>query len=410
MRLRTVVAILAVVGALGGASALVALGGSTDRALQERWVGDTTSDVDGNHHAVAAGRVDGREVVYAPISGRRGEQGCALVALDGSGEQRWRHEVPPRNCTIHAVADPALADADRDGTPEVIASTTEREVVARHPLTGDAELRQNLTDYGYTQPAVADATGDGRPELVVTDVSGTVFVVGPDGAVVWRRSLEAFSWATPAVADFDADGDPEVVVGLGDGRVVALDGAGRVEWNRTVNAAVTWMTTGQLDDDPTREVVVATTGGEVVAFDGLGDREWAASLGRFAAVKAVGDGDGAVEVYATARDGKLRALDGSTGRVEWTTTLTTADVQMTPPPALGDLDGDGRPELVAVTNDGLVSVVDPADGAVLATYERDAPVWTHATLADTTGDGTGDGTAEIYVMYGDGRVVALAYG
>lgn len=407
MRLRTVVALLAVVGALGGASVFVALGGGSDGALQERWVSDTTSDVDGNHHAVAAGRVDGREAVYVPVSGRRGAQGCALVALDGSGEERWRHEVPPRNCTIHAVADPALADADRDGTLEVVASTTEREVVARHPLTGDAGLRHDLTDYGYTRPVVADATGDGRPELVVTDVAGTLFVVGPDGEAVWRRSLDSFSWATPAVADFDADSEPEVVVGLGDGRVVAFDGEGRVEWNRTVDEAVTWMTSGQVDDDPAREVVAATSGGDVVAFDGRGDREWTASLGRFAAVKAVGDGDadGVVEVYATARDGKLRALDGPTGRVEWTTTLTTGDVQMTPPPAMDDLDGDGRPELLAATNDGLVFVLDPADGSVLATYERDAPVWTHATLADTTGDGTD----EIYVMYGDGRVVSLAY-
>jgi len=74
---------------------------------------------------------------------------------------------------------------------------------------------------------------------------------------------------------------------------------------------------------------------------------------------------------------------------------------MTPPPVLGDLDGDGSPELVAVTNDGLVRVLDPASGAVLATYERDEDVamFTHATVAD----------GSIYVIYGDGQVVALSY-
>lgn len=52
-------------------------------------------------------------------------------------------------------------------------------------------------------------------------------------------------------------------------------------------------------------------------------------------------------------------------------------------------------------------MVDPNSGDVLATYERagEVPIYTHPTVADTNGDGT----AEIYVMYGDGRVVALAY-
>jgi outer membrane protein assembly factor BamB len=111
-------------------------------------------------------------------------------------------------------------------------------------------------------------------------------------------------------------------------------------------------------------------------------------------------------VYATARDGELRSLDAATGETEWTTALTAADVQMAPPPSLGDLDGDGDPELVAVTNDGIVRVLDPGTGSVLATYERDASVYTHATLADLDADGR----AEVYVPYGDGRVVALVFG
>ena len=122
---------------------------------------------------------------------------------------------------------------------------------------------------------------------------------------------------------------------------------------------------------------------------------------------AYGDGDGEPEVYAVAKDGKLRSLDASDGTVEWETTLTSADVQVVPPPSMGDADRDGAPEIVAVTNEGRVSVVDPNSGEILATCERagEVPIYTHPTVADTDGDGT----AEIYVMYGDGRVVALAY-
>lgn len=110
-------------------------------------------------------------------------------------------------------------------------------------------------------------------------------------------------------------------------------------------------------------------------------------------------------MYAAAEDGKLRAIDAASGEVEWTTTLTNADVQMMPPPALGDVDGDGSPELVAPSNDGTVSVVAPKSGDVLATYERDVPIFKYPAVADLDGDGDN----EAVVMYGDGRVVALDY-
>lgn len=381
--------------------------------LTERWVSETSSDVAGNHHAVAAGRVNGEPVVYVPIGGRSDHEGCALVAVDGSGEQRWRHAVPPRNCTVHAVADPTLADFDGDGTREVLATTTERAVFAFHPLTGEREYRQNLTAYGYTHPVLADVTGDEAPELVVSDVDGTLFVLRQNGTTVWRRALDAFAWTHPAVADFDGDGAPEVIAALGNGSVVGFTATGDVAWNRHGLGSVTWMATRHEHgaghaDGSVPDVVVATSDGNVTALDGAtGATRWSRSFGAFAAVRAFGDadGDGHAEVYAVARDGKLRALDARDGSVEWTTTLTTGDVQMTPPPVAGDLDGDGTPELVAVTNHGRVLVVDPTDGAVLATYRRDALVYTHATLADTDGNGI----PEIYVMYGDGRVVALTY-
>jgi len=407
LRPRTVLALLALVVALGGVGTFALA--SSGPALTERWVSDTASTVEGNHHAVAAARIDGRGLVFAPIGGRGGGSGCALAGIDANGTTLWRDPVPAADCTVHAVADPAVADWTGDGRPEVLAATTERRVTAHDPLNGAETFSWPLSAYGYTRPVLADATGDGDRNLVVLDVRGTVFVLEPDGAV-WSRRFGAYTWAQPAVLDADGDGASEVLAGFDDGRVRSLDGAtGRTEWNRSVGGPVTWLTVGQGDDDPAVEAVAATSNGRVVAVDGdTGRVEWSRDLGRLAAVRpfADGDGDGASEVYATARDGVLRSLDARTGETEWTTTLTGADVQMTPPPSLGDLDGDGDPELVAVTNDGIVRAVDPATGTVLATYERDASVFTHATLADLDGDGK----AEVYVPYGDGRVVALGFG
>lgn len=411
MRLRTGLVVLAVLAGLLGAAA-VGLGvfGDSGAALEAQWVSDTGRDVSANHHAVAAGR-NGGAVVYAPVSGRSDTSQCGLYALDGGdGTTDWTHRVPARNCTIHSVADPTVADFDDDGTAEVLTATTERAVIAFHPTTGAIEFRHNLSSYGYTKPLVTDFTGDGDTEIVVVDARGSVYVLRPDGSVVWTEQLDQYAWGQPSVADFDGDGDPELAVGVGgDGGVQVFERNGAVAWHRAdaVEGSISWMTAGQADDDAVIEVVTATAGGTVTAFDGAnGEVEWSRDFGRFAAVHAFGDGDGDgdPEVYATARDGKLRSLDAASGEIEWTTALSTGDVQMTPPPALGDIDGDGAPEVVAASNDGAVAVVDPESGEVVARYERDAPIYTYPVLEDVDGDGR----QEILMMYGDGRVVALS--
>lgn len=391
------VCLLLLAGCLGGGP------GADAPTLEERWVAGESS-VQGNHHAIAAGQVSGEAVVAAPVGGRRGEGGCALLVFDGEGEERWRDAIAPEACTIHAVADPALADYDGDGTVELLAATTERELVAYDALTGDREFAVPLSNYGYTKPVVADLTGDGVNEIVVTDIDGTLYVVNGTGTV-WTRSLDAFSWSAPAVADFTGDGAHEIVLGIGNGSALAFDASGERLWRTETNGGVTWTASGDLDGDGTPEFVVATEAGAVQALDGDGSLVWERSFGKLAAVGDIvdADGDGTAEVYVTARDAKLRALDGPTGETEGETRLTAEAVQMTPPPVVGDVTGDGEPEIVAVTNNGRALLVSP-DGAIRGVYERDANIYTHATLGDTDGDGT----AEVYLMYGDGKVVALA--
>jgi outer membrane protein assembly factor BamB len=411
MRRRT----LAAVGLLLLAAAGLAVAGLTatpgsDAELTTTWVSETGRETSSNHHAPAAGRVDGQGMVYAPVSGPARTPTCALVGLDGTtGTVRWTNRVSTANCTIHSVADPTLADFDDDGVTEVVAATTERVVVASHPLTGDVEFRHDLASYGYTRPVLADLTPDDGTEVVVVDAQGTVFALRANETTAWSKSLSATTWAQPSVDDFDGDDRPEVAVATGDtAELHVLSGDGSAQWERprSLDGSITWMTTGEMDDDAAVEIAVATTEGTVAVFDGeTGDREWTRGFGAYAAVGATGDGDGdgRPELYAVAKDARLRSLDAETGRTEWATTLTTNDVQMTPPPAMGDVDGDGDAEVVAVTNDGVVSVVDADSGSVVGSYERETRIYTEPRLADVDGDGD----AEIFVMYADGRVVAF---
>ncbi|MFC7136753.1 PQQ-binding-like beta-propeller repeat protein [Halobaculum litoreum] len=342
------VATLALVAGVFGAAS--AFAGPDDLAV--RWTSDTATTVGANHHAPAAGRVDGQGLVFAPVSGAAGSDDCRLAALDGAtGETRWRDPVPPANCTLHSVADPALADVDGDGAAELLAGSTTEEVVVYDPTTGAVEDRFALDSYAYSRPAAVDLAGDGQREVVVVDAGGTVLAArtGPDGGPVWRHDLNGSAYAPPGAADFTGDGTDEFAVGLGTGRVVLFDAGGEVVWSRDAGGSVSWTASAGVAGDGAAEFVVATTGGTVAALDGrTGDAVWTRRVAEYAAVAGVadgdGDGDGHPEVYVTARDQRLRALDGATGDTEWSVAVADGGAQMMPPPAVGDLDGDGAAE------------------------------------------------------------------
>ena len=437
MRYRTRLVSLVLLALLVGGAGLVladvpVVGGPGSGAdLQQRWLSETGVPVTGNHHAVTAGRVDGRGLVFVPSSGEHGTDQCRLVALDAAdGTERWHHQVPPDDCWIHAVATLALDDYDGDGEPEVIAPTAEERLYAFDPADGERLLAHRLSAYGYSQAAVGSLAGadgkEGRRAIVVVDAEGTVFAIRTDAETAWSFAGNSAVWANPVVGDLDGDGGADLVVGFGDGVVRSFETGGRIAWNRTLpdEGRLTWLAAagggdgeagGGIGDAPT--IFPATDAGVVYGLRGTdGSVAWSRDLGELAAVHAVGDGDGDgdQEVYAVAKDGVLRALSARTGETDWETTLPGGEAQFAPPPVMGDVDGDGDPELVTVTNGGTVSVLDPADGSTLATYERPrplwefgepVPVWERPTLADVDEDGA----AEVYVMYGDGRVAALEY-
>lgn len=408
MRPRTAVALSGLLVLLGG---LVVLGlgpGASGGTLDEAWVSDTARDNEVNHHAVGAGS-EGR-VVVAPVAEVPHsdvpitDTSCALVRLaPADGSAVWRSGLPASACFTHALTQPAVADVDGDGRLEVVVATTEDALVAHDGRTGDEEWRVPLPTYGYGRPTVANVTSAPGPEVVATDIDGSVVVAGGNGTVAWRFATNAIAWEAPLVDDVDADGRPETVVGTNRGPLV-LTAGGEVAWRRNGSAVYTAL--AGVDDDPALELFTSGTG-TVRAYDGAtGEREWSRRLpGVRIRRVADADGDGAAEVYAGRAGGEVLALDARSGTIEWSTTVTSDDDVVVPPPTLGDVDGDGRSEVIAATSAGTVTVLAPSTGAELAAYERSVPIWTFATPADIDDDGR----AEVLVRYGDGRVVALDY-
>ncbi|WP_435077235.1 PQQ-binding-like beta-propeller repeat protein [Halococcus sp. AFM35] len=418
MRLRTVMAALVVFAGLAGAAAFGVVGPSDtggnsvdNGTLTELWVSDPPAMLESNHHTPAVAAIDGESFVAVPINSRQGET-CLLTVLNGSGEQRWQQSIASEACTIHSVSDPTIADFDGDGDHEVIAATSTKDLVAYDLQTGREEFRHRLTSYGYSKPLIADILPADGNETIVADLLGGVFAFRQNGTLAWREKFADAQVRQPAVADFDADNDPEIAIGQLSGKATVLERNGSVAWQRNLPNATTtkWMTTGQADSDAATELVFASFFGEVTMLDGENSSvEWQRNVSaRGATVKAFGDGDsdGDPEVYAAARDGTLRSFTASNGSVEWKTTLTTEEgVYVMAPPSMGDLDGNGDPELVAVTGTGLIAVVDPETGEIVDSYKRDVPINTFPRVADFDNDGR----EEIFVIYGDARVVALSY-
>ncbi len=426
-------AVGAVAVALLAGSVLVAVVGATGlgvpggpAAETPLWVSETGREIGGNHHAPAID--EGR--VYAPLSGPGTAEGCELVALHSAdGGIVWR--APVDECTIHAVADPAVADANDDGEREVLVATTEEDLRV-YSREGELLRSSALDDYGYTRPVVADLGGSDAPETIVVDVRGTVTAFDARGERRWEHALDDYVWARPVVDDVDGDGGREVVVAQRDGTLTLLSherGKGAtgdtpstatVEWSTDVgdDPGASWLASGQADDDPALELWVATVDGGVYAVDGAtGEEEWSRDVGSLAAVGGFGDGDGDgdSEVYVTDKSGTVRAFDAATGEEEWSTRVTDGSVQMMPPPSLCDTDGDGSPDLVVPAHDGSVSKVDPTDGRVVARYERSVSAAAHDAGFDrlfgraTLGDVDGDGDDDAVVVYADGTVVALDF-
>lgn len=412
MRSVTVLVLAGLVVVFGGLVVVTLGGGGTpDGALTEQWISDTARNVTYNHHAVGVGP-DGN-VIVAPVAtiatnnSRLSPTSCSLNRLaTPNGTVQWQTTIPPADCFMHALSQPAVADVDDDRSLEVAASTIQNATVVYDAASGDEEVRIPLSTYGYARPTVANVTSANGPEIVASDIDGYVVVADGDGEQYWTRSLNETVWAAPSVGDVDADEQQEVVVGT-DERTVAMNADGSIAWKASVAASD--LDIGQGDDDAAMEIFV-TSGEGVTSLDGQdGTIEWKYAVrgGASLSLDAIGtDDSGSTMVYFSQPKNVVGALDAASGKQAWSTRLGPNENTMTPAPVVGDLTGDGTQELVTVTNGGTVTVLQPDSGSQLAVYRREVPIFTFPTVADITPNPG----KEILVRYGDGRVVMLTYG
>ncbi|MCL4751711.1 MAG: VCBS repeat-containing protein [Myxococcales bacterium] len=145
---------------------------------------------------LAGGNIDGKpgnEVVACPVDGN------TVRAYDGAGKQLWSTSGLLCN-------QPAIADLDQDGVPEVI--------VEGGILDGaTGALKKSFSPAMIGTFAVADVTGDGKLDIVaatqVFDANGAQIATNGGPAHAWTGGTHFKSG--PAVADLDKDGKPEII-------------------------------------------------------------------------------------------------------------------------------------------------------------------------------------------------------
>lgn len=155
--------------------------------------------------------------------------GEKLAAVNAQGDILWEYGL--KGGIDSAIS---VADADRDGHPEIYAVDLSGQLVS---LTHRGELRWtgNVQARARRSPSIADIDGDGVVEILVAGYSRAIHLFAPDGTLEERIPLSGEMNATATVADLQGDGRLCVICPTESGLLHTL------RWPRSgPNATVLW--------------------------------------------------------------------------------------------------------------------------------------------------------------------------
>lgn len=356
--------------------------------------------------------------------------GCCqgrIIAIDGaSGSVDWQRVLANRE--LVSAADPAIADIDLDGRPEILVIGGEPDVspssatklyAFEHdgtlkwisdelPLVFYAEgVRRANRELTSAALSVADLDQDGTPEILaapdfssvgfhVWDHEGrTIATVSQPGSVSTDSSASRV-----ATVDLDLDGDLEIVVGT-----VAWHHDGTLIWNLTDNVSNSVQSNFpivvNLDDDPFPELVRTRGGssfpdnrGNIMALNHDGSILWeiTGTSGFDTAPMTAADvnSDGYADILRTNPVGvdRFDVLDGRDGSLLWSKNVPTRAGGAT----VFDIDRDGFLDVVFLDADSDLHVWEGRDGTEKLVFDADGgattpPDFSVPVFADVDADG-----------------------
>jgi hypothetical protein len=320
---------------------------------------------------------DGRKDVIFPHVG-----GTLVFDLDGNRLPGW----PPAGEPIPSSSPAAVADIDRDGSPDV--------VIASPGFPGHLH--------------VLDATGHEKAGWPVS-------IPASIGAVL----------TTPVVADLNRDGSPDIVV-LSERGVYAFRKTGRAlsgwpfRWGLRPNPVRTSIAVGDLDGDGSPEVVAVKTAGAsrvyVLTADGNVAEGWPKVVGNVKSSPVLADLDGDGQLEIVLQEGFI----GETGDKIWAfrsngdtlpgfpQAYLSGHYGTSSSPAVADVDGDGRLEIVLADGSGSLYVIEP-DGTFFPGFPMSYG-GSETLSSPSVLDVDGDGRMEIFLSYNSAAHSAVVGG
>lgn len=330
----------------------------------------------------------------------------------------------------------ASGDIDADGSPEIVVTSFEGDVVAFDSLGAykpgfpirlrpisleDADASQRLLPGILAAPTLADLTGDGHLEIIVTTLDGHLYIFDSNG-----DSLSGFPFrveiggkrakivSSPAVSDMNDDGYLDIIFGSGhrgplSGNLFVIDG-------KSIGGQVAYLNGFPTRIPMVRDSILPTIGVGLSMSPAVGDI----------------DADGKKEILVHGVMGKMYAVD-ETGKIErFFSAKTSATTQVNDSymltglghPALGVLEpntpflnpvgvGVGKKILTSLILGGVrypyqhmmtawsVEKQEMLSGFPIAT--DDIMIFISPTLIDLNGDGTDE------LLYAGGGNYAHAF-
>jgi hypothetical protein len=271
----------------------------------------------------------------------------------------------------------SVYDVDGDGSNEIYYGTRRGDSKRMWCLNPDATIKWIFPPLGEdglpgdptTKPSFVDVNNDGTYEICFAGRGGVLWVLKPDGSILWRwdnpNPGEAMHGA-PQAWDVDGDGNVEFFMNDNPGFIHRISNTGELIWTSAQAGAGNQghPTIADIDRDDAFELLYASQDNNLYCISAdTGQEEWRFDTGENQQTNQV-------MVADVNKDGEFEAItwtDGtppSSGKVyivsfygtelgRWTVPYEGINIRICQ--AMGDVDGDGNMEMAL--NTGCCSFV-----------------------------------------------------